>query len=207
MFSSGLAEGDHIIYVDSQNVQNFRSFEDIIQLIQRVFEKYGQVTLVTLTGPGYHVLRKRGGYLESIAFDYQSPNIDQLKPRLCQLKLYNHEYDFGFTLQSNDYLSVKNVEEYSSADTAGLRKDDVVIEINGRATKYLNTNQIKQIIDASKQERKLDLLVIDLDGYQFSIRHAIPLNSLLSIVQTGEERRSRREEFQKNSKIIFLIFS
>ena len=194
--SSGLTEGDHIVYVDSQNVQNFRSFEDIIQLIQHTFEKYGQLELVTLTGPAYHVLRKRGGYLESTAFDYQSPTIDQLQPRLCQLKLYNHEHDFGFTLQPNGYLSVKHIEEYSPADTAGLRKDDVLIEINGRPARYLNINQIKQIIEASKEERKLDLLVIDLDGYQYSIRHAIPLNSHLTIVQKGDDKRRKKKLFR-----------
>lgn len=204
--SSGLTEGDHIVYVDSQNVQNFRSFDDIIHLIQRTFEKYGQVTLVTLTNAGYHVLRKRGGYLESIAFDYQSSNIDQLKPRLCQLKLYNHEYDFGFTLQTNDYLSVKNIEEYSSADTSGLRKDDIILEINGRATKYLTIDQIKKIIETSKQERKLDLLVIDPNGYRFSIRHAIPLNSLLPIVQTGD-KQSRKKNSKIYKKIFFFFFS
>jgi hypothetical protein len=49
-------------------------------------------------------------------------------------------------------------------------------------------NQIKKIIETSKQERKLNILVIDIDGYQFSMKHAIPLNSLLPFVQTREDR-------------------
>jgi len=205
---SGLAEGDHIIYIDSQNVQNFPSFNDITRLIQQIFEENGQITLITLTGPGYQVLKRRGGYLESTAFDYQSSNVDQLKPRLCKLKLYNHEHDFGFTLNRNNCLYIKNVEEGSPADVYGLRKDDIILEINGQSEKYLTLNQIKDIIETSKKEQKLDILVIDNDGYRFSMKHAIPLNSLLSFVQTGEEQGkiNYSKKIFFDMKFIFYFF-
>jgi len=198
---SGLTEGDHIIYIDSQNVQNFRSFNDITSLIQRTFEENGIITLITLTGPAYQVLKRRGGYLESLAFDYQSPTIDPLKPRLCKLKLYNREQDFGFTVQRNDYLYVKNIEENSSADINGLKTNDIILELNGKITQNLTINQIKEIIEISKQERKLDILVISIDGYQFAIKHAIPLNSLLFFVQSKDER----SKIRKNSLIGILF--
>jgi membrane-associated protease RseP (regulator of RpoE activity) len=202
-FLSGLTEGDHIIYINSQNVQNFRSFNDIISLIKRTFEENGEITLITLTGPAYQVLKRRGGYLESLAFDYQSSSTDQLKPRLCKLKLYNREQDFGFTLQQNDYLYVKNIEENSSADINGLRKNDIILELNGKIAKNLTINQIKEITDISKQERKLDILVISIDGYQFAMKHAIPLNSLLFFVQTKEEQSMITK---KNSSIENFVF-
>jgi hypothetical protein len=150
------------------------------------------VTLVTLTGPGYQVLKRRGGYLESTAFDYQCTNIEQLKPRLCKLRLTNQEHDFGFALQYNQYLYVKSVEQNSSADVSGLRQDDIVIEINGQSAKNFTIHQVKEITDTSKQGRKLDLLVIDIDGYRFSLKHAIPLNSFLAFVQTKEGRSKRK---------------
>jgi hypothetical protein len=105
---SGLTEGDHIIYIESLNVQKLGSFNEIIRLIHRTFEENDQVTLITLTGPGYQVLRRRGGYLDSIIFDYQLLNIDQMKPRLCKLHLHNHESDFGLTLHRDNSLKTLN---------------------------------------------------------------------------------------------------
>ncbi|CAF4901140.1 unnamed protein product, partial [Rotaria socialis] len=58
----GLTEGDHIIYIENRNVQAIRSFDEMTLLIQRTFEETGQVTLVTLTAPGYQVLKRKGGY-------------------------------------------------------------------------------------------------------------------------------------------------
>lgn len=158
--------------------------------------------MITLTGPGYQVLKRRGGYLESTAFDYQAPNIDQLKLRLCKLKLHHHEQDFGFALQYNEYHSVKSVEHGSPAEIAGLRKGDVVLELNGTVTKNLTVNQIEALTEHSKQERQLDILVIDLDGYQFSIKHAIPLNSLLSCVQTKDRRGRSNDQSIVHRKLI-----
>ena len=202
--SSGLTESDHVIYIDSQNVQNFDTFDEITRLIQRSFDENGEVTLITLTNPAYQVLRRRGGYLESTAFDYQARHIDQLKPRLCQLKLYHHQYDFGFALHEHEFIAIKDIRPDSVAETFGLRKSDVILEVNGRATKYLSMEQIQQMIETSKAERKLDLLVIDADGYRFSLRHAIPLNSYLSFVERGEEQGKNERIHQHYWKIFFF---
>ena len=203
VISSGLSEGDHIIYIDSQNVQNFASFDDVVRLVQRSFEENNQITLITLTDLGYQVLRRRGGYLESTAFDYQATSIDQLQPRLCQLKLYHHQFDFGFSLEQSEPLAIRDIQLDSAAATSGLRREDIILEVNGRSAKYLSIGQIKQIVETSKEERKLDLLVIDPEGYRFSIRHAIPLNSYLSFVQRGEEQS--KTSFDHSCS--FVVFS
>ncbi|CAF3548387.1 unnamed protein product, partial [Rotaria sp. Silwood2] len=184
---SGLTEGDHVIYIESENIQNFHSFNDVIDIIHRTFQENGQVTLVVLTSPGYRILKRRGGYLESRVFNYQSPQIDQMKLRLCKLKLYNFEYDFGFTLKRDKLLYIQSIEQGSSADVYDIKEGDVVLELNGQDTKYLIMNKINEIIEISKQERKLDILVIDMNGYEFSIKHAIPLNSNLPFIQIREE--------------------
>ncbi|CAF4269290.1 unnamed protein product, partial [Adineta steineri] len=44
------------------------------------------------------------------------------------------------------------------------------------------------MIESSKRRRQLEILVIDPAGYEFSMKHAIPLNSLLPFVQTGQRR-------------------
>jgi len=185
---SGLTEGDHIIYIDSRNVQALRTFDEMTLLIQRTFEEVGQVTLVVLTGPAYQSLKRKGGYLQPEPFDYQLPFVRELSPRLCQILLYNHEQDFGFTLQRGNPIHIKDVHPGSPAYEYGLRSNDKILEINGRDTVSLASEQIIEIIEASKRRRQLDILVIDTAGYEFSLKHAIPLNSLLPFVQPGERR-------------------
>lgn len=163
------------------------------RLIQRKFQENGQVTLTTLTGPAYEVLKRRGGFLETDPFDYQSSNINQMKPRLYKLTLDTGEHDFGFSLQREDVLSIKSVKKPSPADGCGITKGDIVLELNGQHTNNLSSNQIKEIIEESERVRKLDILVIDIDGYRFSVKHAVPLNSLLSFVQTNT--RSKHNKF------------
>jgi len=70
--------------------------------------------------------------------------------------------------------------------------------------KQLSIYQIEDILEMSKRDGKLDLLVIDFDGYQYSTRHAIPLNSLLPFVQVMEEQSNIREK--KNILIEFVFF-
>lgn len=186
--SSGLCEGDHIIYIESRNVQAVRSFDEMTLLIQRTFEETGQVTLVTLTAPAYQVLKRRGGYLQPDPFDYQLPFVPELVPRLCRIVLYNHEQDFGFTLQRGNPIHIKDVHPGSPAYEFGLRVNDKILEINGRDTTHLASEQIIEMIEASKRRRQLEILVIDLAGYEYSLKHALPLNSLLPFVQSGQRR-------------------
>ncbi|CAF3177363.1 unnamed protein product [Rotaria sp. Silwood2] len=185
---SGLIEGDHIIYIENRNVQAVRSFDEMTLLIQRTFEETGQVTLVTLTAPAYQVLKRKGGYLQPDPFDYQLPYVRELAPRLCRIVLYNHEQDFGFTLQRGNPINIKDVHPGSPAYEYGLRANDKIIELNGRDTATLSSEQIIEIIETSKRRRQLDILVIDSAGFEFSIKHAIPINSLLPFVQPGQRR-------------------
>ncbi|CAF3266956.1 unnamed protein product [Rotaria socialis] len=193
---SGLTEGDHIIYIENRNVQAIRSFDEMTLLIQRTFEETGQVTLVTLTAPGYQVLKRKGGYLQPEPFDYQMPYIRELAPRLCRIILYNHEQDFGFTLQRGNPVNIKDVHPGSPAYEFGLRANDKIIELNGHDTATLSSEQIIETIETSKRRRQLDILVIDSAGFEFSIKHAVPINSLLPFVQPGQRRAvsSRRAQ-------------
>lgn len=165
-----------------------RSFDEMTMLIQRTFEEIGQVTLVTLTAPAYQVLKRRGGYLQPEPFDYQLPFVRELSPRLCQILLYNHEQDFGFTLQRGNPIHIKDVHPGSPAYEYGLRSNDKILELNGRDTVSLSSEQIIEIIEASKRRKQLDILVIDTAGHEFSLKHGIPLNSLLPFVQPGQRR-------------------
>ncbi|CAF1349105.1 unnamed protein product [Rotaria sp. Silwood1] len=185
---SGLVEGDHIIYIENRNVQAVRSFDEMVLLIQRTFDETGQVTLVTSTASAYQFLKRKGGFLQSEPFEYQLPYVRELAPRLCRIILYNHEQDFGFTLQRDNPIHIEDVHPGSPAYEYGLRPNDKIIELNGCDTATLSPEQIIDMIETSKRRRQLDILVIDSAGFEFSIKHAIPINSLLPFVQPGQRR-------------------
>lgn len=84
---SGLAEGDHIINIGTQNVQQIGSFDEIADLIRRTIETTSQVTLITLTSLAYQVLKPYDNSLEIELFDYQVSFIPELIPRLYQMVL------------------------------------------------------------------------------------------------------------------------
>lgn len=189
---SGLSEGDHIIYVDSENIQHIGSFNQIMAKIQRHFQNNGLVELVTLTGPAFQVMKKRDGYLSDLVFDYHSQENIPMQPRLCTLKFYPYEHDYGLVFRRRNVLLVKSVQSGSSADTMNIEAGNIVLELNGENTRHMSMNQVKDIVERSKQQGQLNILVIDVDGYRYSTVHAIPLNSLLPFVRTQKERRESR---------------
>lgn len=159
----------------------------MVDFIKRTYEENGQVTLVALTSQAYHVLKRRGGYLNVDPFSYQSVYAPEMKPRLCRLKLLVDDYDFGFTLQRNGAVYVESIEPGSVADLYGIQIGDIVLELNDQDVKPLSLKKIKEIQEFSKRLRQLDILVIDQRGYEFSITHAIPLNSNLPFVAIKDE--------------------
>ena len=91
-----------------------------------------------------------------------------MKPYLCKLNLQPHEDEFGFMYQRQNCLYVKSIEPDSAADSCGIKKGDIILELNGLDTIYLSTNQIREIIEKGRQDRKLEMLVIDIDGYRYA---------------------------------------
>ncbi|CAF0868518.1 unnamed protein product [Didymodactylos carnosus] len=198
---SGLAEGDHLIYIDERNVQVIKLFNEMIQLIQQRFEERGEITLVTLTPAAYNTLKREGGYLKTDQFNYLYPN-DELKeifpPRLCKIQLLDHERDFGFTLQKANPINIKDVTKGSASYEYGLRPDDKILEINERDTTTLTPEQIVEMIDSGKRKRNINLLVISNSGYNWCQMHAVPLNSSLPFVKIVD-----RHVFQCETRCLY----
>lgn len=185
---SGIAIGDHIVYIGDRSVQAFNSFDEKVRSIQQMFET-GQVKLVVLTSAAYRVLQRRGGVLKQPTFDYQEPRGNELRPRLCELLLLDQEDSFGFICYRSSPTYVKEVQAGTAAEESGVKKNDKILEVNGQNTSLLTPRQFEEMIRASLRGRKLTLLVIDIEGYQYSIDHAIPLNSELPLVRRGTQHR------------------
>ena len=89
-------------------------------------------------------------------------------PKMPNLPNYNYNYNYKFGEHNPPKLGVKiedtengtgakilNVEEGSAADKAGLKKDDIITEIDGE--KVNNVDDIKQQIDEADDKESLKL--------------------------------------------------
>ena len=186
--------GDHIVYIDQQNVQALRSFREKTDLIHDRFRRNSRVTLVVLTAAAYRVLHQRGGVLKPGAFDYQATKQGPLRPRLSELILFDHEDDFGFSVYPNSSTYIREVLSASAAAEDGLTKNDKILELNGQDTSELTARQIEKIIRDSRAERRITLLTIDPEGYEYSVRHGIPLHSDLPLVERPRGQRKSNEQ-------------
>jgi hypothetical protein len=177
--SSGLTVGDHVLYINQFNVQNIRSLKDSMSRISSSLENTREVLLVTVTHTAYRVLQKRGGRLDPRRFSYRSMLRNVMNLRLCELSLNTHTQNFGLSINPLDLTHIEQVEIGSVAERNQIERDDHILELNGKNVSKLFPNQISQIFQDSREQRLLTLLVIDKAGYEYSIRHGIPLHSRL----------------------------
>ena len=194
--------GDHIVYIDQQNVQALRSFRDKTNLIQDRFTRNNRVTLIALTAAAYRVLHQRGGVLKPGTFDYQTNKPSPLRLRLSELILFDHEDDFGFSVYPNSATYIREVHAASAAAEDGLTKNDKIVELNGEDTSELTARQIEKMIRDSRTGRRITLLTVDPEGYEYAVRHGIPLHSDLPLV---ERPRGQRKSNAQNRLFRFEL--
>lgn len=96
-------------------------------------------------------------------------------PRLCLLRRWpNFEGGFGFNLyedlmSSTGALKVEEVVRHSPAEAGGLRKNDVIIEINGDNIEYKSFFRLLEILKEACNQNEMELLVLaekDADWYR-----------------------------------------
>ena len=96
-------------------------------------------------------------------------------PRLCLLRRWpNFEGGFGFNLyedliSSTGALKVEEVVRNSPAEAGGLRKNDVIIEINGDNIEFKSFFRLVEILKEACNQNEMELLVLaepDADWYR-----------------------------------------
>ena len=109
-------------------------------------------------------------------------------PRLCTLKLADHGAgsSFGFTVKTdkkNNQKSIIEVVKGSVADNAGIRPNDVLIEVNGVNVSIDNHRQVTERIKSMTNDR-LQLLVLSQMEYElYQQRDVVPKSNQLNIIQ------------------------
>lgn len=93
------------------------------------------------------------------------------KPKFkrCNIQLSHGIKDFGFSFDqtSKTKYMINTIEINSPAFRANLRKDDVIIQINGRNIRQLNPINVKEILNESLMKRHVEILAIDKWGYLY----------------------------------------
>lgn len=99
-------------------------------------------------------------------------------PRLCLLRRWpNFEGGFGFNLyedliSSTGALKVEEVVRHSPAEAGGLRKNDVIIEINGDNIEFKSFFRLVEILKEACSRNELELLVLaEQDAEWYRIRN------------------------------------
>lgn len=96
-------------------------------------------------------------------------------PRLCLLRRWpNFEGGFGFNLyedliSQSGALKVEEVVQTSPAEAGGLRKNDVIIEINGENIEFKSFFRLVEILKEACNQNEMELLVLaegDADWYR-----------------------------------------
>lgn len=104
-------------------------------------------------------------------------------PRLCLLRKWpNFEGGFGFNLYEDlisltGALKVEEVVRHSPAEAGGLRKNDVIIEINGDNIEYKSFLRLAEMLKEACSQNEMELLVLaENDAEWYRIRN-ISVNS------------------------------
>ena len=104
-------------------------------------------------------------------------------PRLCLLRRWpNFEGGFGFNLHedlmsSTGALKVEQVVRHSPAEAGGLRKNDVIIEINAENIEFKSFFRLLEILKDACNQNEMELLVLaEADAEWYRVRN-ISVNS------------------------------
>lgn len=99
-------------------------------------------------------------------------------PRLCLLRRWpNFEGGFGFNLyedlfSSTGALKVEEVVRHSPAEAGGLRKNDVIIEINGENIELKSFFPLVEILKEACSQNEMELLVLaEQDAQWYRVRN------------------------------------
>uniref|UniRef100_A0A8C5LML9 PDZ domain containing 1 n=1 Tax=Leptobrachium leishanense TaxID=445787 RepID=A0A8C5LML9_9ANUR len=115
------------------------------------------------------------------------------KPRLCQLQKSTDGYGFNLNaIKEVPGTFIKQVVKGGSADTAGLKEEDILVEVNGvNVEKDEYADVITKIKNVSGN---LILLVVSQDGYEYYKSHKITIISSMADPLPKKEPPSNNTE-------------
>ncbi|KAM6167872.1 Na(+)/H(+) exchange regulatory cofactor NHE-RF3 isoform 2-T2 [Erethizon dorsatum] len=165
---AGLLDGDRVLRINGVFVDK----EEHVQVVDLVRKSGNSVTLLVLDGDSYEKAVKKGVDLKELG-QSQELDLNELKaapvmngevtwtqPRLCYLVKEGNSY--GFSLKTVKGQIIKDIDSGSPAEAAGLKKNDLVIAVNGKSVETLDHDSVVEMIRKGGEETSL--LVVDKEA-------------------------------------------
>lgn len=171
---AGLAKGDIITKIDEDKIAGPEALSDVIGFkkpsdeVKVTYKRAGKSKTVTATLGKRKVTRKFAPGPSPRVFSFKTPghpeppmppNMEGFNDDLAELEDKALFYAFpgrkkiGLKIQDTEEgngVKVMNVEDSSAAATAGLKKDDIITEINGK--KITNTDEAREELFPDEQK-------------------------------------------------------
>ncbi|XP_041933783.1 Na(+)/H(+) exchange regulatory cofactor NHE-RF3 isoform X2 [Alosa sapidissima] len=177
---AGLKDGDRIIRVNGVFVDN----TEHAQVADLVRKSGMSVTFHVLSEAAYKQAKEEGWDLAEIPRQIAVNGVagSSSKPKLCYLT--KSTAGFGFSLKSvkgQSGVFMMDVSRGGSADTAGVKENDRLVEVNGENVENSNHEQVVEKVKASGSN--VMFLLVDADTDRFYKNKQIRLGPGLATVK------------------------
>ncbi|XP_048207860.1 Na(+)/H(+) exchange regulatory cofactor NHE-RF3 [Perognathus longimembris pacificus] len=152
---AGVLADDHLIEVNGENVEN-ASHEEVVEKVKKAGS---HIAFLLVDQDTY----KRHSD-QKMPFHRDSASLELLprKPRVVEMKRGSD--GFGFYLRAGPEHKgqiIKDVDSGSPAEAAGLKKNDLLVAVNGQCVESLDHDSVVEMI--RKGGEQTSLLVVDKD--------------------------------------------
>lgn len=150
---AGVLNDDHLIEVNGENVEN-ASHEEVVEKVKKSGNRV-MFLLVDKETDKYHSEQK-------IQFKRETASLKLLphQPRVVEMKKGSNGY--GFYLRAGPEHKgqiIKDIDSGSPAEAAGLKKNDLLVAVNGKSVETLDHDSVVEMIRKGGEETSL--LVVD----------------------------------------------
>ena len=186
--ASGLKICDAILAINDVDMSQ-ENHDNVCQAIQAAVNHTSAVEILVVEEKYYKSLKEK-----NISIDFKLVNViigptempaefvsfPKLTPRICKLYLGQNDREFGFEIVDDEKcpgVFIQTISLNSPASYGGLRKNDRIIEINGRKVNENCHKDIIKKIDKANKKGRIELFVADTHTYEHYMRHNLPLSS------------------------------
>nr|XP_020042548.1 Na(+)/H(+) exchange regulatory cofactor NHE-RF3 isoform X2 [Castor canadensis] len=164
---AGLLDGDRVLRINGVFVDK----EEHMQVVDLVRKSGNSVSLLVLDGDSYEKAIKTQVDLKELGqiqkeLDLNGKKTDSVmnggvetwtQPRICYLVKEGNSY--GFSLKTVQGQIIKDIDSGSPAEVAGLKKNDLLVAVNGESVETLDHDSVVEMI--RKGGDRTSLLVVD----------------------------------------------
>ncbi|KAM3600659.1 uncharacterized protein V6R79_000341 [Siganus canaliculatus] len=178
---AGVRKGDHLVWMDGATVSDLSH-----SALSRMVKKSGDhITILVIDSESEKCyMRDRMPILPTIAVSHRLPH------RATKINLACGPQGYGFLLRlertpsGRTYHILRELDNDSPAEKAGIRDGDLLLEVNGESVESLMHNEIVNRVKLSGQQ--VSLTTIPLRGLEFYSK--LGLSPLLFCEEDAEQR-------------------